>query len=295
MMDRTIKSKKRALQINSLSGLIVVFLLFSSCLPEPLDISGIPEVKKEIVVASQVLPNGRLLVLLTQTMGALDASYDSDPEVLLNGIAVNDATVILSRPGGTDTLLFYDNGVYAGDSILFKKGATYDLYINSASLGTATASTTLLDQIDFKETEIELLYDTYDDTLAYISYSLLDPPQKNWYMISVKEIQREELSEDILNPPGYTLLFTDSGFIEESYSGQFVVYPRNYLPGDTVAVSLSNISEEYYEFMKMRIDNRFSFIEFIGEPINYPSNVIGGRGYFNMYIPDIRTFILKEE
>lgn len=29
------------------------------------------------------------------------------------------------------------------------------------------------------------------------------------------------------------------------------------------------------------------------EAANYPSNVVGGRGYFNLYIPDVRFFILE--
>ena len=281
-------SKKGSGALYSPFVLIAVFLSLSSCLPEPLDVSGVPAVKKEIVVASQVLPNGGVLVLLTKTMGALDASDSSDPEDLLNEIAVNDATVILSGPNGTDTLRFYENGIYAGYDISFAEGETYDLYIESQSLGAASASTTLKAQIPFKDVETEL-YNNYDDTLTYVSYSFVDPPQKNWYMISVQEIELEDLSENIIDPPGYTLLLLDSAFNGEPYSGQFVVYPRDYDPGDTIAVTLSNISEEYYEFMQMRMDNRFSFIEFIGEPINYPSNIEGGRGYFNMYIPDVQT------
>jgi hypothetical protein len=63
--------------------------------------------------------------------------------------------------------------------------------------------------------------------------------------------------------------------------------------GDTIAVSLSNINEEYYRFMKLRIDNRLSFVEFISEPVNYPSNVIGGKGYFNLYLPDVHFFVFE--
>ncbi len=45
--------------------------------------------------------------------------------------------------------------------------------------------------------------------------------------------------------------------------------------------------------MELRQDNRFSLVEFLGEPINYPTNVVGGKGFFNLYIPDIRTFVLE--
>jgi hypothetical protein len=45
--------------------------------------------------------------------------------------------------------------------------------------------------------------------------------------------------------------------------------------------------------MKLRIDNRFSLVEFVSEPVNYPSNVAGGKGYFNLYIPDVRFFVFE--
>jgi hypothetical protein len=96
-----------------------------------------------------------------------------------------------------------------------------------------------------------------------------------------------------LNPGAYTILFDDLEFNGKSYGERFRVFPRDYQPGDTIAVSLSNISEEYYRFMQLRLDNRFSFVEFISEPVNYPSNVKGGRGYFNLYVPDVQFFVFE--
>ena len=64
-------------------------------------------------------------------------------------------------------------------------------------------------------------------------------------------------------------------------------------PGDTLAVMLSNVEEDYYNFMKLREDTRFGLAAAIGEPINYPSNVEGGLGFFSLYAPDVRVFILE--
>ena len=72
----------------------------------------------------------------------------------------------------------------------------------------------------------------------------------------------------------------------------FQVFPREFSEGDTIAVYLSNINKDYYDFIQLRLDNRFSLVEFISEPLNYPTNVQGGRGYFNLYVPDIRFLIL---
>lgn len=131
------------------------------------------------------------------------------------------------------------------------------------------------------------------NTFAQVTYTFSDSPVKNYYMINVQEVERKDLVENLLNPRAFTSLFTDEEFNGQSYGERFRVFPRDYKPGDSIAVSLSNISEEYYRFMQMRIDNRFSFVEFVSEPVNYPSNVVGGKGFFNLYLPDVRFFVLE--
>lgn len=274
--------------------ILLLLLASSSCLPDPLEVDDIPALKSEIVVASQIIPGQGMVVLLTKTIGALEASEDSDPEELLKQIAVDDAIVIISGPNSVDTLDFIESGLYGGYDISFVDGVDYDLSVSSVSLGNVTASTTMMSQILFETAEAELYYNEFDDTLAYISYSFKDPAQQNYYMINVQEVEQEDLVENILNPRAYTLLFKDSTANEQVYKNQFLAYPRDYAPGDTIALSLSNITDEYYEFMKFRLDNRYSFLEFIGEPINYPSNVVGGRGFFNLYVPDVRTFVFEK-
>ena len=81
------------------------------------------------------------------------------------------------------------------------------------------------------------------------------------------------------------------GMVDFLYQNKFFQY--DFSPGDTIAVSISNINKDYYDFMQLRLDNRFSFVEYLSEPINYPSNVKGGKGFFNLYVPDIRLFVLE--
>lgn len=264
-----------------------------SCLPDPLEVGRIPVVKPELVVSSQIIPNGNLVVLLTRTIGALDASDDTDPEDLLNQIAVNDARVILYGPDASDTLVFLGSGVYAAYAVGFEAGESYSLQIDSPELGEATATTDVRRKIDFKDVKASLYDNGYGDTLAQVTYSLVDPPEANWYMVNVQEIELEHMVDNLLNPRAYTVLLADNGFNGNSYGERFVVFPREPHAGDTIAVSLSNISEDYYRFLQLRVENRFNLVEFISEPVNYPSNVVGGRGYFNLYLPDVHFFVLE--
>jgi len=274
--------------------LLPLAMLVWSCIPDPLEVKGVPKVKPQILVSTQILPGQALVVLLTKTVGALDASEDSDPEQLIEQIAVNDAEVTIAGPAGTYTLSFLENGVYGGVMIPFQEREVYSLKIVSENLGTVTAETTVQPLITFADIDAELYYNGFNDTLAQITYSLQDPVEKNYYMINVQEVERMDALENAVNPRAFTKLVVDDDFNAQLFSDQFRVFPRDYQPGDTIAVSLSNISADYYRFMKLRIDNRFSFVEFLGEPVNYPTNVQGGKGFFNLYLPDVRFFVFEK-
>jgi hypothetical protein len=272
---------------------VMAFVLLS-CIPDPLEIDGIPVVKPEIVVSTQIIPDRSLLVLLTKTFGALDGVNDSVPDAFLEQIVVSDAIVTISGPQSLDTLIALGDGVYGGIFIPFAENEEYTLRVISESLGEVNATTTVKPMIAFDAIQADLYYNGFDDTLAQITHRIIDPSGANWYMLNVQEVEREDIIENIINPRAFTRLVEDSGFDGGAYEETFRVVPRDYSPGDTIAVSLSNISEEYYDFVKLRLDNRFSLVEFLGEPINYPSNVKGGKGFFNLYIPDVRFFVLEE-
>ena len=275
------------------SVIVSVFSLLISCLPEPLAIDGLPVVKPEIVVSTQIVPDRSLVVLLTKTFGALEGSDDSDPEELLRQIAVDDAIVVIIGGKRTDTLVNVGYGFYGDVIIPFEVGEEYSLYVKSETLGEITATTTVKEQIRFEDISAGLWMNGFGDTLAQVTHAFLDPPGKNWYMLNVQEVEREDIVENLLNPNAFMRLHDDVEFEGHELTETFHVFPRDYNPGDTIAVSLSNISSDYYDFLKLRVDNRFSLVQYLSEPVNYPSNINGGKGFFNLYIPDVKFFVLE--
>ena len=268
-------------------------IMVSGCLPEPLDVDGLPVVKPEIVVSSQMVSDQSIVVLLTKTFGALDASDDSDPEELLKQIAIDDAVVAITGPLGTYQLEPLDNGLYVGLLIPFEVGQQYTLTASSEMMGEVSATTTVKPMVSFDDIKAELIYNGYDDTLAQITYRIHDPPDRNWYMLNVQEVERADVIENLINPRAFTRVLEDTDFNGKTFQETFRVFPRDFIPGDTIAVSLSNVSKEYYDFISLRLDNRYTFVEYLSEPVNYPSNVKGGRGFFNLYIPDFKIFVLE--
>jgi hypothetical protein len=263
------------------------------CLPDPLEVDSIPFVKPKIVVSTHLVPNESLLVLLAKTFSALDANDDSDPELVLQQVAVTDAIVTLKGPTETYTLQNFNNGFYGGVNIDFVEGDVYELTAISETLGTVTSQTVVQQFIDFETIEADLAFNGFDDTLVQVTYTANDPPGKNQYVFTVQRIRNENITNNLLDPNAFTRLLTDAEFDGQEFGETFRSWPRNYQPGDTVAITMTNISEAYYKFLKLREDNRFSFTQFLGEPVNYGTNVKNGLGYFNLNQPAVRIIVLE--
>jgi hypothetical protein len=265
------------------------------CLPEPLEVDGIPQLKPKIVVSTQLTSDQSLLMLLTKSVGALDASEDSDPEELLSQIAINDAFVSLQHDDLTYTFTFLGNGLYTSEQIPLEAGEEYTLFVESPTMGTVRASTIVQEKVSFNFFDARIFYNGYD-TLAEISYEFDDPIGNNFYMFNVQRFTNDVDPEDILNPEIFIGLMNDKSFEGNTYfTRERIPARRDFVPGDTIGIFLSNISKEYFDFMTVRIDSRFNFSDFLGEPANYPSNVEGGLGFFNLYIPDVRILELKDQ
>lgn len=273
---------------------IAVVAVMSACLPDPLPVDGIPKLEQKIVVSSQMIPGQAVAVLLTKSVGALDASDDSDPEELINQIMITDAQVTLVGGGVTYPLTYLNLGVYGAVAVPLVAGQSYTLHVNSPSAGKVTATTIVKPLITFQAIETGI-YIIGRDTLAEVNYTISDPRGKNWYMVNAQHIESQDFENGsrLLNPWITTKLLDDAGFEGGVKQENFRVLFDEVKVGDTLAVMLSNINEDYYDYMKVREDSRFSTASFLGEPINYPTNVEGGLGFFNLYVPDVRLFILQ--
>ena len=270
---------------------LVIYLLLgiavSSCLPDPLEVEGIPQPETTVVVGSQNLPNEFLVVSLTENFNALEGGPETDIEVLLEELLI-DGIEMTVETGGENYIL--DNplpGIYTGNNVPEIPGAFYTLNFQNPFNGeAATATTQLLPFVGFDEVAIRLER-TQFDTLINVDLRIDDPQGPNWYMINVQQFND---NFDIQERP-FTELLEDSEFDGTLHDHSFTVFFRDYEPGDTVLVSMANIDEEYYRFLDLRNESRFLLLDGIGEPINYPSNVENGLGFFNLHLPDIRFFL----
>ena len=131
---------------------------------------------------------------------------------MLKQIAIDDAIVTIAGPRGTYELKPLENGLYGGLIIPFEVGEAYELKVDRESLGQVSAVTTVNPLVYFDDIKAELVFNGFDDTLAQITYQLLDPVEQNWYMLNVQQIERDEILDDLLNARAFTRLIDDQNF-----------------------------------------------------------------------------------
>lgn len=275
---------------------IAIMVVAASCIPDPLELDNVPKLQQKIVVSSQLVPGQVVAVRLTRSLGALEANDSSDPEQLLDEIVIQDAFVEVRRNGEETAypLEYLGNGLYGTSSIPLEEGMRYTLFVNSATAGSVTATATVKRSVKFARVDAVIAI-TGRDTLAQVTYDVVDQPGTNWYMITGQRITKSSLERGIINPRVTTKFLNEQDFTDGRKSDTFKVLFDEVQRGDTISVALANIDKDYYDFMKLREDTRFSLAAALGEPINYPTNVEGGLGFFNLFVPDVHMIILKKE
>ncbi|MFL5752384.1 MAG: DUF4249 domain-containing protein [Bacteroidia bacterium] len=286
-----------------LSGIIAVML--AACQPKPIDIDVQPAQPK-LVISSQVIPNKIMIVMVTRSFSALSGKGAQDADTVsqnfLNDILVKNALVTVSYLGNTDTLFMLSAGVYASINTLQYIYGSYTLHVLDVETGLeVSSSTTLLPKVSF-DTVYPIVIKDPGDTVVDVYYELSDnTSEENYYVVNyIKKVNGA-------NSPGIDInqVFSLGSNYFQSYfdllndasfnNGKFSTRKRleKVTRQDSIAVMVSHISKGYYDFLSS-FKRSGSFINLLtGEPINYPTNVEGGYGYFNAHYPNTRYFDLK--
>ena len=263
-----------------------------SCIPEPLEVDDLEFPKTQIVVSSLILPDNSVAVLLTRSIGALEASKESDPRDLISEIAINDAEVTIAVNDSVYPLTLLQDGVYQALRIPLVPGRECHLKVVSRSLGIVTASTIVQAPIYFDTVLVEPYRNENDEYWAQVSYTIKDPPSPNYYLLNVQTARRQDMIDNILKPEAYTRQVDDKTFDAQEYSEMFRAMHKNFLPGDSLEISLSNVSVDYFNYVRLRLENQLELVEVFSEPIYYPTNIRGGRGFFTLHLTDVRVIVL---
>ncbi|CAN5890521.1 hypothetical protein BH11BAC7_BH11BAC7_25270 [soil metagenome] len=276
----------------------LIFLI--SCQPKPIDID-VPPAEERLVIASQVLPNSIMVVGLTRSFSPLDPAGHDDTlqNDFLDRILVADAIVTVTHPSGTDTLYMITPGIYASINVLLVDYGIYTVHAKDPATGLeVTASTELLPRVFFDSIQ-PYKQVVLGDTVPFVHYELSDYGAASDYYVVCYYRKSQDTSAFDLNSyfsQGTNQLNAFDLITDQDFDVHGKLTRNNQLNDvsntDTIAVTVSHITKGYYEFLSAYKRSSSLFNQLSGEPINYPTNVEGGYGYFNTHFPEVRIFAL---
>jgi hypothetical protein len=271
---------------------------FSSCAPDPIDIN-LPQHQPKLVIFSQVIPEHYMIVGVSKSFSSLAGEADSlsRDSTQLAGTIVEHALVTIRFGDKVETLEHVGGGMYASTSIHQHYGQTYILYVKDSVSGlSCTATSQMLPLVDFDSIK-PVVERKPEDTVITMNYSFTDVPGiDNFYMINLHVPTKDSTLSyasllNIKRKEPTMILLSDKMMKNGRYS---VTLKLDVSAKDTVAFTLSNISQEYFMFLSAYQKSGKIFNQITGEPINYPTNIVGGYGFFNTHNPAIKVFNLND-
>ncbi len=283
--------------------ILILFFIVSliSCRPEPIEVE-LNEYEPEIVVASQVVPDYIMMVGLTRSFTVLsNAGYEGEGDsAMFADLLIDSALVTVESVSGIDTLYMISPGLFASVNELENPGGVYHLKVVDYDLNETATATSIMQKNVPLDTVIPSLHVEEGDTSVDIDLSFKDlVNETNFYVLSVYSRNTNKGGLDVnsffdngSNNIEYQELIEDKNKDGEVFERSFNL--ESVTTKDSLLVLLSNISEGYYNFLESRERSGNILSEITNEPVNYPSNVNNGLGYFNTHYPSIRFFDLRE-
>ena len=287
--------------------IILLGVLFFSCLPKEKEVK-INKFSEKLVVNSQVIPNNIMLVSLTRSFSILSDGYTPSSDEggntmtndLMNKVLVEDAIVTVSYSNNIDTLYMLAPGMYASLTTPQYKDVEYTIHaIDKSHNLEITATEKMLSQVEFNSAEF-----VYEEGILNFKFSFDDPSEINYYMLNIfrkngngnTDPNKVDINTFLSNGNAYIGgdVFTDLNFNGTTTAAKIKL--SNYVPAatqDTMIVTISNISIGYFNYLSVRnkVNNNI-MSQVFNEPINYPTNVQNGLGFFSTHFPDTKVLIL---
>lgn len=270
-----------------------------SCRPKPI-VLNVKTAPNKLVVYSQIIPGNKMLVFLSRTFSPLENSTANNEQLSL----VSGATVRILFDNKTFDFKEYSPGVYKSNFDGYQVDQDYDLLVISG-VDTIKSRTKMLPQLDFNTIKPNI-EKSLIDTTVYINFSFDDIPNvSNWYLLNFYKKQSTPIVEGGNNhlPIGSNFLGKDSNYLlktiivsdkefSDSYSKKLKLSDVKY--NDSIVVTLSNINETYFRYLSYKVGSGGIINQLNIEPLNYPTNILNGYGFFNAHSPSTHFFDLNK-
>lgn len=257
--------------------------------PAPLDIT-VPQSGKTIVVSSASPNSHTLIVAAGYTFhSALHAdSVTDNQDALISKYMIDSGSATLSYDGNTELPLYrITKGVFARNDLLLQPGKSYTLTVvdNKNNIVTKGSATYMSPPVVNHVTPVKTLRGT--DTVVQLNFELDNIQPGEYYYVSYKTNSATKhtpggTKKDIVHnfEPKKVLLYNNKDAINNKLSKTITLSSAG---TDTIDVEIAKIDGGYYKYLDAYIKTGYLVNQLTGEPVNLPSNMSNGYGYFTMH------------
>lgn len=280
------------------------FFFLASCRPKPIDID-VPQ-KAGTISISSACPDAHTVYVsasysVNSLMAILDTSHAQSNPVIPKELLIDSAIVTLRIAGSApDTLRKTADGLYSRSNLQLQPGVQYTLAVLDCKKGvTAFANTTYQ-----PEPAVDSMYPEQVNTGAEVVTKLHLRLQKvtsgSYYFVSYNTMRHARENAIPLPKNKYALnlfvpkqieLFTadvvNNGKLEKAITLQVK-------PTDTLMVQVGQVDKAYYDYLSAYKRTGALINQLTGEPINLPTNISSGLGFFSLYQPVLRIYNLND-
>jgi hypothetical protein len=193
--------------------------------------------------------------------------------------------------------------MYATTGLQLKEGSTYTLQVADYRKGvTATATTTYMPQPTRGQVVPTYMGHKSGDTLFKLNVTIPDAQKGAHYFMGYTTTRqlRENVKLFTQSPSQNTAAI--AGFepkqiemIQSNVTGELTQqYTLKLSPRDTLIVQVARIDEGYFKYLQTYKRTGYLINQLTGEPINLPTNIQTGYGYFAIYKPHRYVFALQK-
>lgn len=284
--------------------LFIVGLFSASCSIESLPISVEPAEEK-IAVASLIGPEETFFVTLSRSFSALSAEDVNDlTNDGIDRLLLNRALVILEYEGITDTLenIFDVNGLYGTQLEAFNDFQFLTLTVfDSTTNKSISAQSMLQPQIQVDSITVTRDSTRFEDA-AVLTYNIIDRPEDNFFVVQAYQLTDPDTttadsSENDIFFNNDTFLIYEELLTDRGVSDDGIIRREELInfssATDSALVVVTNISEGYYRFLEARRRSGGLISSLANEPVNHPTNVQNGVGYFSAHRPKATLVVVE--
>jgi hypothetical protein len=271
-----------------------------SCRPKPLDIE-IEQTPPMLTLSSATPDNHSVLVSAGYSINSLinlndtvNGSVKIPKEMLLR-----EAVLTITEAGGQpDSLFAISDGLYGNRNLQLEHGATYTIDVyekNKGHIAMATTTYQALPEVTYRDPRLKKIK---GDTTVSIDVDIKNAREGEYYFISYNTaaLARKQLAQTTMDvstlasftPKQLTLIngaTHQNGNLEKKITMQVN-------SNDTLLIQTGRIDKAYFDYLTVYKKSGSLINQLTGEPINMPSNIIKGFGFFSLYAPARKIFYL---